>query len=86
LTVFCPNGSGRIRSIPLTSNADEVTDFAFRGTAAPNQGNSPAKAHGERFDGGANARLRPGQRVRVEIEGIGVIENPVVAEPSPVSQ
>jgi 2-keto-4-pentenoate hydratase/2-oxohepta-3-ene-1,7-dioic acid hydratase in catechol pathway len=29
--------------------------------------------------------LRPGQRVRVEIEGIGAIENPVVAEPSPVS-
>jgi 2-keto-4-pentenoate hydratase/2-oxohepta-3-ene-1,7-dioic acid hydratase in catechol pathway len=28
--------------------------------------------------------LRPGQRVRVEIEGIGAIENPVVAEPSPV--
>jgi 2-keto-4-pentenoate hydratase/2-oxohepta-3-ene-1,7-dioic acid hydratase in catechol pathway len=29
--------------------------------------------------------LRPGQRVRVEIEGIGAIENPVVAEPSLVS-
>jgi 2-keto-4-pentenoate hydratase/2-oxohepta-3-ene-1,7-dioic acid hydratase in catechol pathway len=25
----------------------------------------------------------PGQRVRVEIEGIGAIENPVVAEPAP---
>jgi 2-keto-4-pentenoate hydratase/2-oxohepta-3-ene-1,7-dioic acid hydratase in catechol pathway len=30
--------------------------------------------------------LRPGQRVRVEIEGIGAIENPVVAEPSPTNQ
>jgi 2-keto-4-pentenoate hydratase/2-oxohepta-3-ene-1,7-dioic acid hydratase in catechol pathway len=30
--------------------------------------------------------LQPGQRVRVEIEGIGAIENPVVAEPSPTSQ
>jgi 2-keto-4-pentenoate hydratase/2-oxohepta-3-ene-1,7-dioic acid hydratase in catechol pathway len=29
--------------------------------------------------------LRPGQRVRVEIEGIGAIENPVVAEPSPTN-
>jgi 2-keto-4-pentenoate hydratase/2-oxohepta-3-ene-1,7-dioic acid hydratase in catechol pathway len=29
--------------------------------------------------------MRPGQRVRVEIEGIGAIDNPVVAEPSPVS-
>jgi 2-keto-4-pentenoate hydratase/2-oxohepta-3-ene-1,7-dioic acid hydratase in catechol pathway len=29
--------------------------------------------------------LQPGQLVRVEIEGIGAIENPVVAEPSPVS-
>jgi 2-keto-4-pentenoate hydratase/2-oxohepta-3-ene-1,7-dioic acid hydratase in catechol pathway len=27
--------------------------------------------------------LRAGQRVRVEIEGIGTIDNPVVAEPSP---
>jgi hypothetical protein len=27
--------------------------------------------------------LQPGQRVRVEIEAIGAIENPVVAEPSP---
>jgi hypothetical protein len=27
--------------------------------------------------------LRPGQRVRVEIEGISAIDNPVVAEPSP---
>lgn len=25
--------------------------------------------------------LRPGQRVRIEIEGIGTIDNPVVAEP-----
>jgi 2-keto-4-pentenoate hydratase/2-oxohepta-3-ene-1,7-dioic acid hydratase in catechol pathway len=30
--------------------------------------------------------LRPGQRVRVEIEGIGIIDNPVVAEPAPASQ
>ena len=27
--------------------------------------------------------LRPGQRVRVEIDGIGTIDNPVVAEPAP---
>jgi 2-keto-4-pentenoate hydratase/2-oxohepta-3-ene-1,7-dioic acid hydratase in catechol pathway len=27
--------------------------------------------------------LRPGQRVRIEIEGIGMIENPVVAETPP---
>jgi 2-keto-4-pentenoate hydratase/2-oxohepta-3-ene-1,7-dioic acid hydratase in catechol pathway len=27
--------------------------------------------------------LRPGQRVRVEIEGIGTIDNPVIAEPCP---
>ena len=25
--------------------------------------------------------LRPGQRVRIEIEGIGTIDNPIVAEP-----
>jgi 2-keto-4-pentenoate hydratase/2-oxohepta-3-ene-1,7-dioic acid hydratase in catechol pathway len=30
--------------------------------------------------------LQPGQRVRVEIEGIGAIENPVVAEPAPTPQ
>jgi 2-keto-4-pentenoate hydratase/2-oxohepta-3-ene-1,7-dioic acid hydratase in catechol pathway len=30
--------------------------------------------------------LQPGQRVRVEIEGIGAIENPVVAEPAPTQQ
>jgi 2-keto-4-pentenoate hydratase/2-oxohepta-3-ene-1,7-dioic acid hydratase in catechol pathway len=30
--------------------------------------------------------LRPGQRVRVEIEGIGMIDNPVVAEAAPDSQ
>jgi len=30
--------------------------------------------------------LRPGQRVRVEIEGIGSIDNPVVAEPAPVNR
>ena len=30
------------------------------------------------FTGGL---LRPGQRVRIEIEGIGTIDNPVVAEP-----
>jgi 2-keto-4-pentenoate hydratase/2-oxohepta-3-ene-1,7-dioic acid hydratase in catechol pathway len=29
--------------------------------------------------------LRPGQRVRIEIEGIGAIENPVVAETPPAS-
>jgi 2-keto-4-pentenoate hydratase/2-oxohepta-3-ene-1,7-dioic acid hydratase in catechol pathway len=28
-------------------------------------------------------RLRPGQSVRIEIEGIGTIENPVVAETPP---
>jgi 2-keto-4-pentenoate hydratase/2-oxohepta-3-ene-1,7-dioic acid hydratase in catechol pathway len=27
--------------------------------------------------------LRPGDRVRVEIEGVGVLENPVASEPSP---
>jgi 2-keto-4-pentenoate hydratase/2-oxohepta-3-ene-1,7-dioic acid hydratase in catechol pathway len=30
--------------------------------------------------------LRPGQRVRVEIEGIGTIDNPVVAEPPGAAQ
>jgi 2-keto-4-pentenoate hydratase/2-oxohepta-3-ene-1,7-dioic acid hydratase in catechol pathway len=30
--------------------------------------------------------LQPGQRVRVEIEGIGAIENPIVAEPAPTPQ
>jgi 2-keto-4-pentenoate hydratase/2-oxohepta-3-ene-1,7-dioic acid hydratase in catechol pathway len=25
--------------------------------------------------------LRPGQKVRVEIEGVGAIDNPIVAEP-----
>jgi 2-keto-4-pentenoate hydratase/2-oxohepta-3-ene-1,7-dioic acid hydratase in catechol pathway len=30
--------------------------------------------------------LQPGQRVRVEIEGIGTIENPIVAEPAPTPQ
>jgi 2-keto-4-pentenoate hydratase/2-oxohepta-3-ene-1,7-dioic acid hydratase in catechol pathway len=30
--------------------------------------------------------LQPGQRVRVEIEGIGAIENPVIAESTPTNQ
>jgi 2-keto-4-pentenoate hydratase/2-oxohepta-3-ene-1,7-dioic acid hydratase in catechol pathway len=29
--------------------------------------------------------LRSGQRVRVEIEGIGTIENPVIPEPAPTT-
>jgi 2-keto-4-pentenoate hydratase/2-oxohepta-3-ene-1,7-dioic acid hydratase in catechol pathway len=31
-------------------------------------------------------QLRPGQRVRVEIDGIGAIDNPVVAEPDPAAR
>jgi 2-keto-4-pentenoate hydratase/2-oxohepta-3-ene-1,7-dioic acid hydratase in catechol pathway len=29
----------------------------------------------------AGGSMRPGQRVRVEIEGIGTIDSPIVAEP-----
>jgi 2-keto-4-pentenoate hydratase/2-oxohepta-3-ene-1,7-dioic acid hydratase in catechol pathway len=28
--------------------------------------------------------LRPSDRVRIEIEGVGTLENPVAAEPAPV--